>query len=256
MRTSALPIFAAISAGHRGSLCLAMAIALTACGGPSTQGGTTPVARGPEPCPTPGELRLGRICWSPIGSRWHVTAMAPGGEYAFDVELLAANRLRSTDHPAAGPTTDEWFVDGNTLRLFLANRFVEYRSDLGNGTVMIGEAVNTRGETWEWRGDRMQIGGGCNPDEAALGQTCFAIAGTQWTLHAGGADRVVHFAPEGRLLTDQGGTDGDTWTQQGATVRFTLGGTVYTTTIESETATLAGSGWTAERIELYPPPIH
>lgn len=236
---------------------LSLALILGACGGTTSQAGTeTTVARGPEPCPTTGEVRLGRICWNPVGSRWHLTAMAPGGEYAFDVELLPANRLRATDHPAAGPATDEWFVDGNTLRLFLANRFVEYRADLTNGTVMVGQAENTRGDSWEWRGDRMSMTGGCQSDEADLGEICFAMAGTRWTLHEGGQSRVVHFAPEGRVLLDQGGAEGDTWTQEGTTVRFTIGGHEHTAEIRGDTQQLSGNGWEAERVQLYPPPMH
>src|SRR5688572_15589483 len=86
---------------------------LVGCGGGAATGGggTTVAGHQPDPCPTAGEIRLGRVCWNPTGSRWHLTALAPGGEYAFDVELLPANRLRATDHPAAGPSTDEWFVD-------------------------------------------------------------------------------------------------------------------------------------------------
>lgn len=236
---------------------ISLALILGACGGSTTQQGTeTTVARGPDPCPTAGEVRLGRICWNPTGSRWHLTALAPGGEYAFDVELLPANRLRSTDHPASGPSTDEWFVDGNTLRLFLANRFVEYRADLSNGTVMVGQAENVRGDSWEWRGDRMQVGGDCQADEADLGELCFAIAGTRWTLHEGDRNVVIHFGPEGRLLLDQGGAEGDTWSQQGSTVRFTIGGREHSAELQSAASQLSGNGWTAERLELFAPPMH
>jgi hypothetical protein len=227
------------------------------CGGPGGSHGGSTVATGPEPCPTGGELRLGRICWSPVGSRWHLTAMAPGGEYAFDVELLPANRLRSTDHPAAGPGTDEWFADGNTLRLFLADRFVEYRADVTNGTVMVGNAVNARGESWEWRGDRMQIGGGCGPDEAEIDGTCFAMAGTRWRVTTSRGAVVVHFAPEGRLLVDQGTpSESNRWSQEGATLRFTLDGQEHSATITGDASRLSGNGWSAEREPLYPPPMH
>lgn len=237
--------------------------ALAGCGGPGGPGGgegTTPVARGPEPCPTAGELRLGRVCWNPAGSRWHLTAMAPGGEYAFDVELLAQNRLRSTDHPAASPATDEWYVEGNTLRFFLQNRFVEYRADMTNGTVMIGDASNVRGDSWEWRGDRMQVGGGCHPDEAQRDEVCINLAGTQWTVRTPSGERVIHFEAGGALLTDQGGpTEGNRWTQQGPQLSFTLDGAEYTATIESADAlsgSVGGGQWSATPVPLYPPPMH
>jgi hypothetical protein len=252
----------------------AVAIALLGCGSGVTSGGSTIARRGPEPCPTEGELRLGRVCWSPIGSRWHLTAFAPGGEYAFDVELLPANRLRATDHPAAGPSTDEWFVDGNTLRLFLANRYVEYRADVTNGTVVIGQAINARGSTWDWRGDRQQIGGGCAADEAQVGETCVAIAGTRWTLHGDGADMIVAFQGDsnGDGISEifvEGSADAagdDTWSQNGATLtlRFDGGARELTATVTGVDR-LSGSGrdsggrtweWSAERIPLYPPPIH
>lgn len=233
---------------------------LAGCGGGGANGeGTTLVAGGPDPCPTAGELRLGRVCWNPTGSRWHVTAMAPGGEYAFDLELLPANRLRATDHPAANAATDEWFVDGNSLRLFLQNRFVEYRADLSNGTVMIGEAQNVRGEGWSWRGDRMQISGGCQPDEAPSGETCITMAGTQWILRGPAGERVIHFEPEGRLLTDQGApVAANRWSQQGDQLTFTLDGVEHTARVDGVAqlrGTASGGEWTAEPVPLYPPPI-
>lgn len=235
-----------------------LALALVACGGGTTQVvGETTTPRGLPACPNAGELRLGRICWSPVGSRWHMTAMAPGGEYAFDVELLAANRLRSTDHPGAGPVSDEWFVDGNTLRMFLSDRFVEYRADVSNGTVMVGHAENVRGDTWEWRGDRLPATGACEEGTADLGDVCFAIAGTRWTLSEGGSTRVIHFAAEGRVLADDAPpAEGDTWTQDGASVTFTLGGRSHTATVSGDGARLSGDGWSAERLELYAPPMH
>lgn len=237
-----------------------LAIGLGACGGGAAQlgGGTTP--SGPEPCPSAGELRLGRICWSPVGSRWHLTSWAPGGEYAFDVELLAANRVRSTDHPGAGPATDEWFVDGNTLRIFLSDRYVEYRADVSNGTILIGEAQNVRGDTWEWRGDRVPGEGSCQPGEADLGEACFAIAGTRWTLSEGGATTVIHFAPEGRVLSDAASAESEasdnTWTQEGSSIAFTIGGRRHSAAVERDTEHMNGDGWSAERLELYAPPMH
>ncbi|UJR80152.1 hypothetical protein [Sandaracinus amylolyticus] len=213
-----------------------------------------------EPCQTTGELRLGRVCWNPTGSRWHLTAMAPGGEYAFDVELLAANRLRSTDHPAASPATDEWYVDGNTIRMFLQNRFVEYRADVSNGTVIVGDAQNVRGETWQWRGDRMQVGGGCHPDETQQAETCINLAGTQWTLQTSSGERVIHFEAGGALLTDQGAiSERNRWSQQGAQLQFSLDGVEYTATVERGDAlsgTAGGAQWSATPVQLFAPPMH
>lgn len=250
----------------RGPLVAKLALGLVlsslgGCGGGAANGeGTTPSAQGPEPCPTAGEVRLGRVCWNPTGSRWHVTAMAPGGEYAFDLELLPANRLRSTDHPAATAATDEWFVDGNSLRFFLQNRFVEYRADLSNGTVVVGDAQNVRGEGWSWRGDRMQLGGGCQPDEAPSGDTCITMAGTQWLLRSPAGERVIHFEPEGGLLTDQGPpVPANRWSQQGDRLQFTFEGVEHTARVESAErlrGTAGGAEWTAEPVLLYPPPIH
>lgn len=237
---------------------LGLAWLLVACGGGPGASGTgreTTAAREPDPCPTEGEVRLGRICWNPAGSRWHITAAAPGGEHAFDVELLAAYRLRATDHPAADPATDEWYVDGNTLRLFLSNRFVEYRAPMTNGTVMVGEAINVRGETWSWRGDRVPSGGDCRAEEARVGEVCFALAGTRWTLHDPTGDRVVHFAPGGSVLVDdREPEEGDRWSQRGAELRFTLHGREHVATVQ-DAERLAGTGWTADRVRLYPPPM-
>jgi hypothetical protein len=234
---------------------------LAGCGGAAAGGGGgTTVAGGPEPCPNANELRLGRVCWNPTGSRWHLTAMAPGGEYAIDVELLPANRLRATDHPAAAAATDEWYVDGNSLRFFLQNRFVEYRADVTNGTVIVGEAQNVRGEGWSWRGDRMQIGGGCHPDEAPSGETCIALAGTQWRLRGPSGERVIHFEAGGVLLTDgSAASEANRWSQEGAQLTFTLDGVEHTARVESAERLSGAAGsaqWTAEPIPLYPPPMH
>ena len=186
--------------------------------------------------------------------------MAPGGEYAFDVELLPANRLRATDHPAAAAATDEWYVDGNSLRLFLQNRFVEYRADVTNGTVVVGEAQNVRGEGWTWRGDRMQIGGGCHPEEAPAGETCITVAGTQWQLRGPGGERVIHFESEGVLLTDSSApSKASRWSQQGDQLRFTIDDVEHTARVEHAdrlAGTAGGAQWTAELLPLYPPPMH
>src|SRR5690349_12941955 len=120
------------------------ALPLVACGGSgSGTGSTTAVrARAPyTPCENPAEVRLApTVCWSPVGSRWRVVAQAPGGEYTFDVELMAGGRVRSTDVNGATPATDEWFVENDMVRIFLQNRYVEYRGTLHNGTVLVGDA--------------------------------------------------------------------------------------------------------------------
>lgn len=257
--------------GRRMGIAAAVAGALVVlgggCGGGTAAGGggTTPRADGPEPCADASQVRLGRICWDPTGSRWHLTAQAPGGEYAFDVELLHDNRLRSTDHLAASPATDEWFVDGNVLRLFLQNRFVEYRADLTNGTVIVGEAQNVRGDAWSWRGDRMQLGGGCHETEVALtdeaGETCMTVAGTIWRVRTDGGEHVVQFAPGGALLVDDRPADeAARWSQEGARLRFTLGGAEHTATIDGAErlsgARAGGGSWSAELVPLHPPPMH
>ncbi len=235
---------------------------LFGCGGGAANAGeTTPsTAQGPAPCPTQNEVRLGSICWNPTGSRWHVTALAPGGEYAFDVELLPANRLRSTDHPMATGATDEWFDDGNTLRIFLQNRYVEYRTDISNGTVIVGEAQNVRGDSWTWRGDRMQVGPGCQPGDVSLSETCFALIGTQWLLRSPSGERVIHFEAEGVLLTDSSAADASNrWSQEGQRLRFTLDGVEHTAEIQSAERLEGAAGsaqWAAEIVPLYPPPMH
>ncbi len=233
-----------------------MSLLASGCGGAAANGGssTTPVAA-VDPCPNAGEARLGRVCWNPSGSRWRFVAAAPGGEYTFEVELLAANRVRATDHPAAGPATDEWFVDGSTLRVFLADRFVEYRGELTNGTVIVGQAINTRGETWEWRGDRMASRGSCNAEELQIGGSCFSISGTRWRAALPSGEQIVQFAPDGRLVVDRGDAEGASWRQEGARITFTLAGTSYDAQILSELS-LQGQGWSAERVPSYPPPIH
>ncbi len=241
------------------------ALGAIGCGTTSSGGGGgTTTLRGPriDPCPSTNELRLGRVCWSPVGSRWHVTTLAPGGEYAFDVELLAAGRLRATDHPAATPGTDEWFVDGNTLRLFLGGRYVEYRADVTNGTVMIGEATNVRGDTWEWRADRVQDEGGCAPSEAPIGEACFSYAGTRWTVHpASGAEYWIELLPGGRVITSRAGdvnAEDDTWEQSGTTLTLRLdgGAIAITGTVSDDLASITGTGFRADAIATYPPPMH
>ena len=253
----------------RSILVLAVLTGLVACG--SSSGGTTgttTAARRREPCPNPNEARMGTLCWSPVGSRWQITANAPGGEYAFDIELLEAGRVRASDHPDASPGTDEWVIDDGLLRVFLANRYVEYRGELTNGTVIVGTAVNVRGDSWEWRGDRMHVGGGCPDEELTLParegtapgeEGCFTMAGTRWTMRSGAGEFVVSFGADGHVQSERAGdsgSDDDTWTQSGANLSFTLDGSQQHTATITRFDRIEGSGWSLERLPTYPPAMH
>jgi hypothetical protein len=251
---------------------------LAACGGAGASGTTTTARVRPAytPCDDPSEVRLApTVCWSPAGSRWRIVAQAPGGEYTFDVELMAGGRVRSTDVNGATPATDEWFVENDVVRIFLQNRYVEYRGTLHNGTVLVGDAVNVRGDSWVFRADRRHEGSGCPDNElvATDGEepACYAIAGSRWTVHAGASEYEVQFAEGGRLLsTNTADTtpEDDGWEQQGGTVRFWFDdhATELTASLTPSNLTrLSGNGhdtsggtfaFTAEAIPTYPPPIH
>jgi hypothetical protein len=255
-------------------------LSLLACGGtPSGTGSTTPHSRerpAYTACDVAGQIRLApTVCWDPTGSHWHVTAEAPGGSLTFDVELMAGGRVRSTDVSGATPATDEWFVENDELRIFLQNRYVEYRATLHNGTLMLGEAVNARGDVWPFRADRLHTAGTCPANEVATSSGdepgCYDVAGSRWTVTAGGAEYEVQFAENGALLsTNPAHTtpDDDGWTQEGATVRFWFDdhATELTATISPAALDhLSGSGhdasggtlsWSAAAIPSYPPPIH
>lgn len=252
---------------------------LVGCGGTTAGGGTTtPVAtrRPYTPCDDAREVRLSpHVCWDPSGSRWHVTSGAPGGDLEFDVELMAGGRVRATDHEASSPATDEWFVDDGTLRVFLGSRWVEYRADLTNGTLLVGEAVNARGDSWEWRAERVH-GGGCPEGElvARAGDepACYSAAGSRWTVRGrSGSSFVVELGPAGQLFSDDPSdttTGNDTWEQTGASLslRFDDGASEYTATLEAADLTrLSGNArdrsgasftFTAEAVPSYAPPIH
>ena len=253
--------------------------ALTACGGTGTgTGGTTPVAarRAYTPCENPREVRLApHVCWDPAGSRWHVSSSAPGGTLEFDVELMAGGRVRATDHEASSPATDEWFVDDGTLRVFLGSRWVEYRGELTNGTLLVGAATNARGDTWDWRAERTH-GGGCPEGElvASVNEepACYSAAGSRWTVRGrSGASFVVELGAAGQLFSDDPSdttTGNDTWTQAGESLslRFDDGASEYTATLRAADLThltgnardASGATWafTAEAVPTYPPPIH
>jgi hypothetical protein len=259
-------------------LCLG-SLAVTACGGTGGGAGTTTAAhvRPPyTPCDNPAEVRLApTVCWSPVGSHWRLVAQAPGGEYTFDIELMAGGRVRSTDVTGATPATDEWFVENDVVRIFLQNRYVEYRGTLHNGTVLVGEATNVRGDVWTFRADRRHDGARCPANElvATDGEEpgCFAIAGSRWTVHAGPNEYEVEFGADGHLVSTNAADttpDDDGWEQQGGTVRFWFDNhaTELTASVApSSLERLSGNGhdasggsfaFTAEAIPSYPPPIH
>lgn len=266
----------------RALIALALAsVSLVACGGTTTgAGGTTTPHSRERPaytsCEDPAQVRLApTVCWSPVGSHWRFVADAPGGSYTFDVELMAAGRVRATDVPNATPATDEWFVENDELRIFLQNRYVEYRATLHNGTLMIGEAVNVRGDTWAFRGDRVHEGGSCPSNEAVVTDGdepgCFDVAGTRWTVSVGATEYELQFGDGGALISNNPSDttpDDDGWEQQGTTVRFwfddhatELSGTIS----PADLTHLSGTGhgpagaslsWSATAIPSYPPPIH
>ena len=267
----------------RSSLCsvvfLSSSIALAACGGTTPGGGgTTPVAgrRVYTPCENPREVRMSpHVCWDPTGSRWPVTSGAPGGELVFDVELMAGGRVRATDHEASSPATDEWFADEGTLRIFLGSRWVEYRGELTNGTLLVGQAVSARGDGWDWRAQRVH-GGGCPAEELVASEAdepaCYSAAGSRWTVRGrSGSSFVVELGAAGQLYSDDANdttTGNDTWEQTGTALvlRFDDGASEYTATLQPADLTrlagnardASGATWafSAEAVPSFPPPIH
>jgi len=241
-------------------LLLMLGVSLAACGGPSTPGpgprdGRDPSAGG-DGC-GPSATRLGRDCWSAEGTRWQVSADGPGGSYRFTLALLAAGRVRATDHDGADPAHDEWFQDGETLRVFLSDRFVEYRASVTNGTVLIGEAHNVRGQRWSFRADRDFGPGACAEDEARLDEACMSVAGTRWDL--GG--RVVTFLDEGQVAVDDAEPVPDAWTQRGAALSFQLAaeGPAHEAEVSSRdtlSGTVAGAAFEATRVPTIAPVMH
>jgi hypothetical protein len=256
------------------------ALSLVACGGTSGGAGSTmPHSRERPPytaCDDAAQVRLApTVCWNPTGSHWQFAAEAPGGALSFEVELMAGGRVRAGDVPNASPAVDEWFVENDELRIFLQNRYVEYRATLHNGTMMIGEAVNVRGDVWAFSATRVHEGATCPGNELATTNGdepgCFDVAGSRWTLSTGGREYEIQFADGGTLLSnDPSDTtpDDDGWEQDGATVRLWFDGraTELSATISpSDLTHLSGSGhaaggaplsWTGTAIPTYPPPIH
>lgn len=236
--------------------------------------GTTPAARRAYvPCADAREVRLSpSVCWDPTGSRWSVTAQAPSGELTFSLELMAGGRVRATDHATAGPASDEWFVDEGTLRVFLGDRFVEYRAELTNATLLSGEAMNVRGDGWSWRATRAH-GGACAAGElvtrAGDDPACFTAAGARYRVEGAGAAFVAELGAGGALRSDdpRDTTAGDdTWTQVGASLALSFdgGARVYAATLPASgvgALDLTGSGAAsgrahAEPIASYAPPMH
>lgn len=234
---------------------------LVACGGSAASGATARDGRGAAPsgpeCP-PGFAPLGGRCWAGAGTRWRVQAEGPGGQYRFDLELLAAGRARANDHGGASPAVDEWFLDGSRLRVFLSDRFVEYRARVTNGTVLVGEAINVRGQRWAFRADRDFAEAPCAPGEARLEEGCMTVAGTRWELDG----HVVAFLPDGLVARDAEEATGR-WSQAGPALTFSLAEGEPTRVAEvDDAATLRGTfegqggSWSATRVITLPPVMH
>lgn len=236
-----------------------------ACGGATAggRGGADGAGGGAEAACPDGEVRLGESCWSARGTRWQVTAEGPGGLYRFELDLLAAGRVRASDHGEASPATDEWFQDGELLRVFLGDRFVEYRARVTNGTVLIGEAINVRGQRWGFRADRLFGRAACAGGEATLEDACLTVAGTRWRLALDGqGERTIAFLAGGRVAIGPEDDEGaGTWEQTGTTLGFTLG--EEGPRLEGEldgTSALSGqsdggAAFRATRVETVPPVI-
>jgi hypothetical protein len=261
MRSAPLLLTVVLAAGSGGGLA-------AGCGGGTAQTDTTTPARATySPCANPAEVRFAaNVCFDPVGSHWRVTSNAPGGQYEFEVELMAGGRVRATDHPAAGPGTDEWLVEDDELRIFLANRFVEYRGRFSNGSVIVGDAANVRGDRWDWRADRVHTGGRCLGNELATNDAdepgCFSAAGSRWTVTTGGRSFVVELAANGTLTSDDPSDTSpgnDTWEQDGATLRLffderarTFEATLRPADLRHLSGTVSGGGsFTAEAIPTY-----
>ncbi len=214
-------------------------------------------AGGADACAS-GTTSLGGNCWAATGTRWRVRADGPGGRYEFDLDLLAAGRARASDHDGASPAIDEWFLDGGRLRVFLSDRFVEYRAPVTNGTVLVGEAVNLRGQRWSFRADRDFGEAACAADEAPLAGACMTVAGTRWTLDG----RVVAFLDAGEVAVDAAEASGR-WTQSGPALTFSLEAGAPTRVARVEDPSRLegsfegeGGSWSATRVVSLPPVMH
>jgi hypothetical protein len=234
------------------STAILLACVLAACGGAVSPAPETAAAQD-DGC-GPHATRLGETCWSAEGTRWEVLADAPEGAYELELELLAAGRVRSTDSAAASPASDEWFQDGPLLRVLLADRFVEYRATVTNGTVLVGEAMNVRGQRWSFRAQRMFSPGRCEVGEARLpSDACMTVEGTRWELTQDGATRFVELLAGGAVgISSADPAEGDRWVQEGSTVRLRIAGRELTGELEGADA-LRGGGFTATRVPSVPP---
>ncbi|MCZ7683236.1 MAG: hypothetical protein M5U28_32330 [Sandaracinaceae bacterium] len=230
-----------------------LALSIAGCGGATGSVATLPAAEPDDGC-GPSATRLGAECWSAAGTRWSVVADGPSGEYTFELELLAAGRARATDDRSASPGSDEWFQDGRLLRVFLADRFVEYRASIENGTVLVGEATNVRGQRWSWSATRLFGESVCQEGEARVGEACFTVAGTRWQL---GEGAPIELLAGGALARGgQDAAEGDRWEQRGEAVHFSLGGRRYEGRLEGDRelrGTVDGASFTATRLESIPP---
>ncbi|MFK7991482.1 MAG: hypothetical protein AB8I08_36030 [Sandaracinaceae bacterium] len=207
------------------TMALIASCALAACGPPPgpPSARTVRSSRAPsgDGCAAT-QTRLGGECWNAAGTRWTVEAEGPGGNYRFDLELMGANRARSTDHAAASPASDEWVQDGPLLRVFLSDRYVEYRARVSNGTVLLGEAHNVRGQRWAFMARRAFGPPACLAQEARFGTVCMTLAGTGWRLGEGEEATTVRFAAGGEVQADGVEDVAGRWEQEGASLSFEL----------------------------------
>jgi hypothetical protein len=232
-----------------------LAVCLVACGGAAPRSSVEPTASD-DGC-GPRGARIAGACWSAVGTRWRVTTETSAGVDELDLELMAAGRVRSSDHGDASPAHDEWFQEGATLRVFLADRFVEYRATVTNGTVLVGEAINVRGQRWPWRAVRVFGEAACATGEARFEGACMTVAGTRWRIE--GDERIVELLRDGLVASSSADPSDDRWTQENDRVRFSIGAQRFEGTLIDERTlrgTREGAGaFTASRVESIPPPV-
>lgn len=240
----------ATMARMRGLGMLALGLALVGCGA-STPARVETAPPDDDECGSRA-THIAGSCWSPEGTRWAVVVDGSAGLDDFEIELLAAGRVRSNDSPDASPASDEWFLDGAVLRVFLSDRFVEYRATVTNGTVLVGEATNVRGQRWPWRGERLFGERSCAEGEARLESACMTVAGTRWQIE--GEPRVVELLRDGVVASSPADPGADRWTQEGTRIAFTVdeGARRLEGTLEGD-ARIRGSDFSATRVESIAP---